>query len=77
MARIAGVSGVWCEVRGGRELILILPTASSPRGIGSSDRNCVFFLHFGFKIGEERVREDVRERVQELGVHLGLVVSVG
>jgi hypothetical protein len=30
----------------------------------------LFFLHFGFEVGEERVREDVRERGHQVGVHV-------
>jgi hypothetical protein len=67
IARRAALGGVWCEARDGEELVLILPTANSPRGFGSSDGKCLFF--FGFDVSEERVREDVRERVRELGVH--------
>jgi hypothetical protein len=44
-------------------------TTNSPRGFGSSDGNHVFCFEFGLEVGQERVREDVRERVQELGVH--------
>jgi hypothetical protein len=76
IARIAGVSGVWCEVRDGDELVLILPTANSPRGNSSSDRNYLFFLHFALEIGQQRVGENLGERVHEVGVHVGSEVSV-
>jgi hypothetical protein len=69
-ARIAGLSGVWCGAREGEELILILSTAKSRRGFGSSDGNDLFFLRFGFEVGEEGVRKDVCERLHQGGVHV-------
>jgi hypothetical protein len=55
---------------------LLALTAKSRRGFGSSDGNSLFFLHFGFKVREDRVRQDVGERVHEVGVHCERGVSL-
>jgi len=68
---IARTAGVWCEARDGEKLILILPTANSRRGFGSSDSNYLFRFEFGLEISEDGVRQDIGERLQELGVHSG------
>jgi hypothetical protein len=76
IARIAELGGVWCEARDGEGLVLIIPTANSPRGFGSSDGNCLFCFDFDLEISEDGVSDDVAERLQELGVHIGSEVSV-